>query len=602
MNTVLFDPTSKKHRSSVGGAEVLRPQTFYVYVKLSESVTGLHFCVRPECHNEYNILAEKVDTVGEYDVYKASFTFISSGLYWYCFSYWNGERTVYIGKGLSGHAELMNEPNCWQMTVYKSGETPAWYKGKVMYQIFPDRFNRAGEIKVREGCIYHENWYDAPLYKPVNGKVLNNDFFGGNFEGIIERLDYLKSLNVSIIYLNPIFEAESNHKYDTCDFEKIDEAFGGEEKFRMLLSECEKRGIKVILDGVFNHVGENSKYFNKGNKYIEIGAYNSKSSKYYDWFTFLHYPDKYLCWWDILLLPAVNEEVKSYEDYITGENGIIAKYMKMGVWGFRIDVADELPDAFLKKVREAIKRVNPDGVIIGEVWEDASNKISYDKRRRYFTDNILDGVMNYPWKNAIIDFIRSGDSRWLYSEINELINNYPKKNLDMSMNILSTHDTARLITALAGESPVGKTKDELSDLTIPENRIQNAIFKVKAAASINFTLPGTPCIYYGDEIGMQGYSDPFNRRGFDFLHQNAELLNFYETLANIRKNAVFEEGKTELLPYMDGVIAFKRGDKIQTVVNLSDKDFVLDNSYLDLISSQPISSVSPNSFAILALK
>lgn len=602
MLTVLYDPTDKKYRNDIGGALLCAPQIFNVYIRRGETVEGLHLSIRPECHNSYNILAQKTGEEGEYDIYSASFTFISSGLYWYCFSYWDGFRTRYIGKGLTGLSEVTDEPQYWQMTVYKGGETPDWYKGKVMYQIFPDRFNRSGEIRVREGGIYHENWYDTPNYLPVNGKVLNNDFFGGNFQGIIDRLDYLKSLNVSIIYLNPIFEAESNHKYDTCDFEKIDEAFGGEEKFSELLSECNKRGIKVILDGVFNHVGENSRYFNKAEKYPEIGAYNSKQSKYYDWFTFLNYPDKYLCWWDIALLPAVNEEVKSYEEYITGEDGVIERYMKMGVAGFRIDVADELPDAFLRKVRAAIKRVDPNGVIIGEVWEDASNKISYDKRRKYFIDNILDGVMNYPWKNAIIDFIKSGESLWLYSEINELVNNYPKKNLDMSMNILSTHDTKRLITALVGEPSEGKTRDELSRMKLSESQYKKGVEMVKAAAVLNFTLPGVPCIYYGDEIGMEGYSDPFNRKGYDFDHMNNELLTFYRELAKIRDVKCFERGDVKLLPYKKGVLAFTRGNEVLTVVNMSNEDYCLDGEYKDVLTGKSMLKIPPQGYAILRIK
>lgn len=602
MPIALYDPTNKKYRNNVGGALLCAPQTFIVYINKSEHVEGLHLSVRPECHNSYNILAEKIGEEGDYDIYSSSFTFISSGLYWYCFSFWNGSSTKYISKGITGLAEITDGPQYWQMTVYKDGDTPLWYKGKVMYQIFPDRFNRSGDIKVRSGAKYHENWYDTPDFLPVNGKVLNNDFFGGNFQGIIDRLDYLKSLNVSIIYLNPIFEAESNHKYDTCDFEKIDDAFGGEEKFKALISACNERGIKIILDGVFNHVGENSKYFNKSGKYSSVGAYNSKSSEYYDWFTFLDYPEKYLCWWDIALLPAINEEVKSYEDYITGENGIVEKYMKMGVWGFRIDVADELPDAFLKKVRDAIKRVNPDGVIIGEVWEDASNKISYDKRRKYFIDNILDGVMNYPWKNAIIDYLKSGDSLWLYSEINELINNYPKRNIDMSMNILSTHDTKRLITALAGESSDGKTKEELSKIKLSKSEYQKGIELVKAAAVLSFTLPGTPCIYYGDEIGMEGYSDPFNRYGYDFRNLNNELLEFYCKLSKIRDNKSFIDGNIELLPYQNGIIAFKRNDDILVVINRNDKPYRLDGEYYELLSESKMSNVLPRSFGIFKLK
>jgi len=602
MQKVLFNPIDKNYKSEIGGGLKGVPQTFSVKVAKTEYVEGIHFCVQPENRATYNMLMSKVEEDDNYVKYSVDFSFVEQGLYWYCFSYWNGYKTVYISKGILGTAELTDHPHKWQETVYEEGDTPDFFKGKVMYQIFPDRFARAGEIKVRKGGIFHENWYDTPNYLPDKyGKILNNDFFGGNFEGIISRLDYLKSLNVSIIYLNPIFEAQSNHKYDTGDFEKIDEAFGGEKAFKKLLKECKNRDIKVILDGVFNHVGENSKYFNKGKIYEEQGAHNSKDSKYHDWFTFLHYPDDYLCWWGIQLLPAVNENVPSYSDYIAGDGGIIEKYMKMGIDGFRLDVADELPDDFLAKIRDKIKEINPNGVVIGEVWEDASNKIAYAQRRKYFTENLLDGVMNYPWKDGIIDFIKTNKSRWLYSEIIEIVNNYPSKNLHENMNILSTHDTMRILTALNGEERGDRTRAQIANVKMSQEERRKGLEMVKMAALLCYTLPGTPCIYYGDEIGMEGYQDPFNRMGYDYKNADENLLEYYKTLGKIREDSAFIKGDITLDDFVEGVISFTRGGKFKTIVNLSNEEIVLQSPLKDLITGNVITSVKSSAFALLEL-
>lgn len=365
-----------------------------------------------------------------------------------------------------------------------------------------------------------------------------------------------------------------------------------------MLLECKKRDIRVILDGVFNHVGMDSKYFNKTKLYDGIGAYNSKDSKYYKWFTFTKYPDKYLCWWDIKLLPAISENCASYVDYICGDGGIIEKYLKMGVDGYRLDVVDELPDEFLDELTKKVKETNKDAIIIGEVWEDASNKTAYGKRRKYFTSNQLDGVMNYVWKNAIIKFIKEGQSNWLYSDVIEIINNYPSKNLNCNMNILGTHDTKRIITELAGENEACLTVDEKANYELTEKQYKSGKKLLKLAAILQFTLCGTPSIYYGDEAGIQGYKDPFNRTTFPWGNEDMELLEFHKTLSKIRENKEYENGNLDLLPYTEGVIAFYRGGKFLTVVNRSDKDFELKGEFINLLTNKKETKVSKNSGGI----
>ncbi|MEG1519442.1 MAG: glycoside hydrolase family 13 protein [Clostridia bacterium] len=605
MLETIYNPIDKEFRSEIGGAALFAPQFFRIKILRIVNPIGLHFCITPEGKNTFKLLMNKIGEDGLYDIFETEYTPCSACLQWYYFSYWNGEKTVLVGKDVFGSAKISDYPFPWQLTVYRKEETPDWFKGGVMYQIFTDRFNRAGEIKVRDGAVFHHNWKDTPNYKAVNKKILNNDFFGGNFQGVIEKLDYLKSLGVNIIYFNPIFEAESNHKYDTCDFSKIDTAFGGEEKFKELIEKCNERGIKIILDGVFNHVGMESKYFNRSGKYNTVGAYQSKTSEYYDWFTFTKYPTKYDSWWGIELLPAINETSQSYVDYICGENGIVDKYMKMGIGGFRLDVVDELPDEFLNKLTERVRLNNKDGIIIGEVWEDASNKIAYEKRRKYFVDNQIDGVMNYPWKNAIIYFMKTGSSQYLYSEIVEILNNYPKKNIDYLMNILGTHDTLRILTALAGRERENRTREDIANWKMSADEIQKGIKLLKLASVLQFTLPGVPSIYYGDEAGVEGYQDPFNRTTYPWGEENQELIDWFKRLGAIRRDECYKLGEMTMLPYVENVIGYFReseNSKELIVVNMSNKPFILKTESFDLLTNSNITKVNSQSACICKIK
>ena len=498
------------------------------------------------------------------------------GLYFYCFQI--GER--YAGCGKDRCAEFAERSvNYYQILVYAEGfTTPEWFKGGIMYQIFPDRFFKKGEIPAGQGKWLHKSWDEKPEYRPnEQGKVLNNDFFGGNLRGIIEKLNYLQSLHVTVLYLNPIFKAFSNHRYDTGDYKQIDTLLGTEEDFAALTEECNKRGIKIMLDGVFNHTGDDSRYFNKYGTYDELGAYQSRDSKYYAWYTFTQYPNKYDSWWGIDCLPAVNENCSSYVDFITGEDGVLRYWLKYDLAGFRLDVADELPDEFIVKIRNAVKGKRPDALVLGEVWEDASNKIAYSKRRQYFQGQELDSVMNYPLKNAIIHFIMSNDTTVLRNTIAMLRDNYPKIVLDSLMNILGTHDTVRILTAFGGIS--AKTKDEMSVLSMDEQTRALAKERLKAAAVLLFTLPGVPCIYYGDEIGMEGYADPFCRMPFQWNHIDTDILNHYRKLAQIRTQlSVFNDSDYRELFHDENCLIYERrkgGEVAVIAVNRGQNKFDL---------------------------
>ena len=516
--------------------------------------------------------------------------FHQTGLYFYYFRI--GDE--YFGCGSLRDGTFTPQANLisWQITVYEEHyTTPDWMKGGVMYQIFPDRFNKSGNLPVRNDKILRSDWGGTPNYKPnSSGRVLNNDFFGGNLNGITEKLDYLKSLGVTVLYLNPIFEAYSNHRYDTGDYLKIDPLLGTEADLDRLVSEANRRGIRIILDAVLNHTGSDSRYFNRYGHYDSIGAYQSKDSPYSDWYHFSDFPNSYDCWWGIDTLPAVNERSPSYQEFIFGKDGVLQHWLDHGISGYRLDVADELPDFFLEKLRTTVKTVSPDSVIIGEVWEDASNKIAYSERRRYLQGNELDSVMNYPLKDAIIRFIISGKTSELRETLYMLLDNYPKETLDCLMNILGTHDTARILTVFGGKNCSGK--DEMAyTILSPEDR-KRAKEKVKMAAILQFTLPGIPCIYYGDENAMEGYQDPFCRRCFDWDNTDEEMLSFYRTLGRIRKEyPVFRNGEYDEVFADSGCLVYERRDKNQTIyiwVNRSENSYSIhfNGIYCELFSGK----------------
>ena len=514
------------------------------------------------------------------------------GLYFYCF---NIDGCKFIGKGEGHLGVLTDNPKQFQLTVYSKDYTvPKTILGGVIYQIFPDRFCRGEKVKsIEKGKILHENWDEIPIFEPNEfGQVMNNDFFGGDFKGIISKIDYLKELGVTTLYLNPIFKAFSNHRYDTGDYMSIDSLLGDENDFITLIKLFKEKGISIVLDGVFNHTGDDSVYFNKYGNYDSVGAYQSKNSKYYGWYNFTNHPNEYDSWWGIKVLPAVNEDNENYVDFITGENGVIEKYTRLGVAGWRLDVVDELPDNFVKKIRKAVKKANDEAIIIGEVWEDASNKISYGVRREYFQGEELDSVMNYPLKNAILDFVLNKNSKNLSNTIKEQIDHYPSDVLHSLMNILSTHDTFRLLTIIGGESVEGKTKKEMASLFIPESELAIAKQKLKIASLLQFSLCGVPSIYYGDEVGMQGYVDPLNRRTYPWGKEDKELLSWYKFLGALRSvYSAFKTGEFIEVYSNGGAYAFIRKDEnceLLIAVNCGDKEYVLnfEGKLLELISGE----------------
>lgn len=504
--------------------------------------------INDETKEEIQIEGKWHSMIKGVDYYEFKWTPKQTGLYFY-----------YI-KATTGKASLSKEnlrfehmTKKFQQTVYEPDFcVPKWLGDGIMYQIFPDRFNRSRKYtppQMNKDYILRDDWGAKPVNKPdSHGVIRNNDFFGGNLIGIQEKLPYLANMGVSVIYLNPITQAYSNHRYDTADYKNVDPMLGTNEDFKNLCQKALEEGIRIIVDGVFNHTGDDSIYFNKYRRYDEadeqgeLGAYNSKDSKYYKWYTFSDYPNKYESWWGIDTLPNVKEEDQSYLDYIIRDkDSVINHWLNLGASGFRLDVADELPDIFLEEFRKGVKTKKPESVIIGEVWEDASNKISYNKRRKYLHGKQLDSVMNYPFKKAIRDFLETKDAKIIADVVESLQENYPQEAFYSLMNILGTHDTQRILTTLLKQDP------------------RNARKKLLLAVVLWAFLPGTPCIYYGDEIGMMGEGDPLNRGCFQFEKRDEKIYSHYMEVLSIRKKAgSMSEYKYRTYQAKDALFAFTR--------------------------------------------
>ncbi len=564
---MVYNPIDKFYKSYTGAV----PEKEQITFRVKGNFDSVAFAFKKD--GEVSFTLYKM--IKRDDYYEITTSF-SVGLYFYYFII---NETVFVSKNSDGFGEIMSNIIAFQLTVYSSDfETPRWFSGKIMYQIFPDRFCRGKKDKsISDGKIFHENWKETPVFEKDNKKILNNDFFGGDFVGIKNKLEYLNDLGVGVIYLNPIFESFSNHRYDTGDYLKIDDVLGTEQDLIDLIKEAEKFDIKIILDGVFNHTGDDSVYFNKYNRYDSLGAYQSEKSPYYSWYDFRSYPDDYNSWWGVPTLPSIKDNCEEFIDFIAGNNGVIEKYTKLGIGGWRLDVVDELSSNFVKKIRNCVKGINNKAVVIGEVWEDASNKISYGVRREYFQGKELDSVMNYPLKNAIFSFVNDNNSKMLSKIVREQIDHYPSIVLHSLMNILSTHDTARLVNNLSGVEIHGKEKSELENIEVKFD--DDLLFKLKCATLLQYTLCGVPCVYYGDETGLDGWFDPLNRKPFPWGKENAEITLWYKKLGEIRNSfSAFSRGDLIEVLSDNGVYAFKRIDEqsqILIVVNVGNEKFEL---------------------------
>ena len=490
----------------------------------------------------------------------------------------------------------------WQLTVYEESSTPAWFGCGVVYQIFPDRFCRL-ELPDPAGMVgsrtIHENWSNLPDWRPdAQGEVRNCDFFGGSLQGILSKLDDLADFGVTVLYLNPVFESASNHRYNTADYRAIDPMLGTEDDFHHLCQEAKRRGIRVILDGVFNHTGSQSRYFNADGFYSDTGAAQSPDSPYYHWYSFHPWPADYDAWWGIRTLPAVREDAPDYRDFIIrGQDSVVRHWLRAGASGWRLDVADELPDDFIGEIRTAMEETAPDSFLLGEVWEDATTKIAYSMRRRYLLGQELHGVMNYPFRTALIAYLLGGDADEFRETLESLRENYPPHAFYSLMNFLSTHDTPRILTVLGADHVPG-SKEERAVFRLSPARRQLGLKRLRLAALVLFTFPGAPTVYYGDEAGMEGWEDPFNRAGYPWGQEDSELKSFFSKLAHLRREQpALQTGQLHWRWTAGSLLVFAReldGQLLTTAVNAADTPQTLTLPWFgdtarDLLSSEVLS-------------
>ena len=463
------------------------------------------------------------------------------GLVWYTFTL---ER-------LDGKKSRQLGP--YQLTVYDGGEeVPAWFGEGMTYQIFPDRFRRT-RIPDPAGMVggrwVHAAWQEEPEYRPDwNGEIRNRDFFGGDLRGVMEKLDYLRSLGVTTLYFCPVFEAAENHRYGTADYSRIDPMLGCEEHFSTLCEKAHSLGMRVMLDGVFNHTGFVSRYFNGDGFYPELGAHQSQDSPWSSWYNFQQWPDRYESWWGIYSLPAVNEHDPSYREFIFGgENSVVRRWLRAGADGWRLDVVHMLGEAggarnnlqHVAGITEAAKETQPEAYIVGEHFGDA---------RQWLQADVEDAAMNYRgFTFPLWGFLANTDISYDPQQIDAQtcmawMDNYRaglshQQQLRM-FNQLDSHDTARFKTLLGRD-----------------------IARLPLAVVWLFTWPGVPCIYYGDEVGLDGKNDPFCRKPFPWQveKQDTALFALYQRMIALRKKSqALRRGGCQVLYAEDNVVVFGR--------------------------------------------
>ena len=593
----VFDPRCTLCKYPFGAVPLGAPVTLHVRPEGREGFVRCALLLRAEFageEREWELQAEGWD--GERQRFSLTFPAPETPeLCWYAFRLTRADGSVrYLDA--SGWAD--QPQHRWQMTVYDAASpTPGWFGEGLTYQIFPDRFCRSRLPDMAEmpaGRRLHGNWEDVPDYLPDGDGEYCRDFFGGDLAGIRGKLPYLRELGVETLYLCPIFEASSNHRYNTGDYRRIDPMLGTEEDFRALCQEAHDLGIRVILDGVFNHNGRDSRYFNADGRYDTLGAAQSQDSPYYPWFHFHPWPTDYDAWWGIRDLPAVNEDAPSYRDFIFGgEDSVIRHWLRAGADGWRLDVADELPDDFIAGIRQAMDETKPGCLLLGEVWEDGSNKIAYSQRRRYLLGGETHCLMNYPFRTAALCYLRGGDAAEFRESMETLRENYPAPAFLSAMNFLGTHDTPRVLSLLGeGQAPAEKAERAVYRLDPEEERLGKERWKL--ASALLYAFPGSPMLFYGDEAGLQGLEDPFCRGGYPWGREDEDLLAWFRLLGRLRKRPSLRRGDLTWLHAQGPLLAFRRqaeGETTAAAFNAGDADETLTLPWegreaLDLLTGQ----------------
>ncbi|WP_332630494.1 alpha-glycosidase [Halalkalibacter flavus] len=462
-----------------------------------------------------------------------------------------------------------------EVDVFKA---PDWVKETIWYQIFPERFANGNPNLNPEGTL---SWGS------VEPKV--DSFFGGDFEGIIKNIDYLKDLGINGIYFTPIFKAKSNHKYDTIDYFEIDPQFGDKETFNRLVEVCHENGIRVMLDAVFNHSGF---YFEAFQDVLK----NQEQSKYKDWFHLREFPVKplpepnYDTFAFTHAMPKLNTEHPEVKEYLLQ----VGRYWieEFDIDGWRLDVANEVDHQFWREFRQVVKSIKPDAYILGEIWHDSMPWLQGDQ---------FDAVMNYPFTQATLDFFAKDEinAEQFGQQLTKVLSSYPKNVNEVAFNLLGSHDTPRILT-------ICKENKE----------------KAKLLFLFQLSFIGTPCIYYGDEVGITGENDPGCRKCmiWNEEEQDLGLLEFVKKVIALRSEHVVlgNNGEFTILETnveTNHVIYSKKSDDetILIAINNSDKDVQInlpcdftDKKAIDLWRKKTIRSskveLDPFGFSLIQIK
>ena len=515
----------------------------------------------------------------------------TQAIYHYYFTCKANGNYLYLKK--QNNSQNIDNNEKWKLSV--NFDVPNWAKGQVMYHIFLDRFNRVDEkpLTSMPRRHIHNSWEEEMQIGPDEQGIWNNDFYGGNLKGITDKLDYLKSLGVDIIYLSPVVKSQSNHRYDAADYEIVDPYAGSNQDLKDLCTKAHKLNIKIILDAVFNHTGNDSKYFNEYGTYDTIGAFQSKDSIYSPFYRKHEENGQtvYDYWWGMKNLPECDGYNKEWIDYITGKGGIIDKWFELGIDGLRLDVADELNDNFIKLIRQAVKRNKKDGLIIGEVWKNPMRM-----NREYISSaKSMDTVMNYLLIDALIRYFKYADICKLNNILNEILTEYPDDTIKTLMNFTSTHDITRIINILAVDE-FQKYSEWAWNLNNNDyNWCQN--YKLtnkqydkgkKLLAPYIFTLtflPGILSIFYGDEVGVEGMGNLSNRKPFPKINHDKQILAIFKNAGQIRQIEPFlKDAGINIKDINENYFAFERYDshnQIFIAVSRVDKDqnIILPNEY-----------------------
>lgn len=528
---------------------------------------------------------------GDYAIFEGDVTLETSAIYRYCFSYDVDGKTYYFNKnGLQNDAFLSDD--CFKLSV--NFEVPKWAQGKIMYHIFVDRFNKSKDNNLQEmpRRVIHDNWNEEMHLGPekeiskIYGKeIWNIDFYGGNLNGITEKLDYIKSLGVSILYLSPIVHSQSNHRYDTADYENVDPYAGCNDDLKVLCDEAHKRGMKVVLDAVFNHTGNDSKYFDEYKSFGGEGAYNNPMSKYSNFYKRRYENGKiyYEYWWGFENLPECDFESKEWQEYITGVGGVIDKWFDLGIDGLRLDVADELSDDFIEKIRIAVKRNKADGFIMGEVWKNPMRM-----GRGYISSGkCMDTVMNYPLIDALLRYYKYADCNKLDYIIRDILREYPEETINSLMNFTSTHDISRAINYFTDENEFNEYAewawdlknndlDYLKNKKLSKEEYEKAKEKYKSYLFALYFLPGNVSIFYGDEVGVDGYGNLLNRKTYPWGMEDKDLLEYFKKLGKDRNDEIFlETADLKIRDINRDYFSYERiglNDKMLVITNRSGKE------------------------------